>query len=277
LESVERFCREAFVRHAEYFESLGSTNDRAAELAGRSELPTPALVVTRHQTAGRGRGEKTWWAGEGALTFSLVLDTEVQGIYPRDWPRLSLAAAVAVCDAIQAEGTKHGAWSLGNSSSTCSPPPAPCSIKWPNDVLLNGRKVAGILIESPGGAAPAKNRLIVGIGINMNNSLQAAPTEVRPSGTALCDVTGQQYELAQALLAVLRALEARFTQLANGDSRLPAAWQQLDFLANRRVVVETNGKRVECHAQGIGDDGALVVKTDAGPQSFYSGTVNWAI
>jgi len=273
LADVERLCLESFVRHVECFERLGSTNNRAAELAGRRELPTPALVAARLQTAGRGRGSHTWWADDGALTFSLLLDTAAQGFTPRDWPRLSLTTAVAVCDAIQAECMEQEAGNSESIPALTSLPPAPCSIKWPNDVLIDGGKVCGILVESPGGPAPAKDRLIVGVGINVNNSWRSAPPEAGPSGTALCDITGRQHDLQKVLLGVLRALDHRLDQLASGNPQLSQVWQLLNLLIEQDVLVEMNGKRFEGRCVGIAVDGALVVETPRGAHRYYSGTV----
>lgn len=258
LIDVEHLCTDTFVRHAEFFDTLGSTNDRALELAARPEVPTPAVVVARLQTAGRGRGSNTWWADDGALTFSLLLDTARWTITPRDWPRLSLAAGVAVCDALAGMNLESRS-SLG--------------LRWPNDVLIDGRKVCGILIESPGGAPPAKDRLIVGIGINVNNSWQAAPPDAGPEGTALCDVTGRRHDVQTILFGVLRALAERLKQLADGDEQLPQAWQQLDLLRGRTVRIDTNGHHTEGTCVEIATDGALVLEAADGHQRIYSGIV----
>jgi BirA family biotin operon repressor/biotin-[acetyl-CoA-carboxylase] ligase len=262
---VARLCTETFVRHAEFFDTIGSTNDRSLELAARADLPTPALVVARLQTAGRGRGKNTWWADDGALTFSLLLDTARWALTPRDWPRLSLAAGVAVCDALGGTGT--------DSRSSLLAPGSSIGIRWPNDVLIDGRKVCGILIESPGGAPPAKDRLIVGIGINVNNSWQHAPPDAGPAGTALCDVTGRPHDLQDVLLRVILALANRLAQLVNGDQQLPQAWQQLDLLRGRTVSVESNGHQAEGTCVEVAEDGALILETLNGRQSIYSGVV----
>src|SRR3990172_11878277 len=100
---ADRLCATTFVRHVELHDSLPSTNDRAIELAASTELQTPALVAARVQTAGRGRGSNTWWSADGALTFSLILDTAGWGLTHPDWPRVSLTTAVAVCDALAKE------------------------------------------------------------------------------------------------------------------------------------------------------------------------------
>ena len=118
-----------WLRHVEVYPLIGSTNDRALVIAERSERELPALVVAERQTAGRGREGRTWWSGEGALTFSLALAPTSMGLAPRYWPAMSLTTALAVCDVI-AESA------FGKQAS----------VKWPNDVLLEGRKVAGVLL-----------------------------------------------------------------------------------------------------------------------------------
>jgi BirA family biotin operon repressor/biotin-[acetyl-CoA-carboxylase] ligase len=189
-----------FVRHVEVHQTLHSTNDRAAELARDPTIELPALIAARLQTAGRGRGANKWWSAEGALTFSLLLDSAEIGISVQNWPQLSLATAAAICDAISAEA-----------------PRASLSIKSPNDVLIDGRKVCGILVESPSGTAQARNRLIIGVGINVNNSCRAAPLEIRSKATALCHVTGTHQNLQAILVRALQAIEERFRQLAAGE------------------------------------------------------------
>src|SRR5687768_14172473 len=100
---AEEIRAATFVRLIEIHDTLGSTNDRAAELARDSTIELPALVVARHQTAGKGRGQRKWWSAEGALTFSLLLDPMTTGVPPANWPQMSLASAVAVGDALSFE------------------------------------------------------------------------------------------------------------------------------------------------------------------------------
>jgi BirA family transcriptional regulator, biotin operon repressor / biotin---[acetyl-CoA-carboxylase] ligase len=258
------------VRFVEVHDTLGSTNDRAAELARDAQIELPALIAARIQTAGKGRGRNTWWAADGALTFSLLLDPSTTGISPTKWPQLSLVTGVAVCDALtscleQRAGVPARSGSRPN-----------LQIKWPNDVLLDGCKVCGILIESPGGEAPAKNRLIVGIGININNSWREAPHDIGNGGTALCDFTGGNHDLQATMIRVLNAIAERDDQLRRHDDELFRACQRLNYLAGRSVVVETTGGRIEGNCEEIGEDGALVLNTRAGRQRFYSGSVRLA-
>jgi BirA family biotin operon repressor/biotin-[acetyl-CoA-carboxylase] ligase len=225
-------------------------------LAGETSIDLPALVVARHQTAGKGRGRNQWWSDDGALTFSVLLDPAELGISPASWPQVSLATAVAICDALHDQA-----------------PQAACAVKWPNDVLIDGGKVSGILIESPGGAAPAKDRLVVGIGVNVNNSWRTAPRHFGPNGTALCDITGTRHELQTTLVRTLQALWKRFSQLARGDSQLPDAWQRLCWLTEQGVDVHANDRWITGVCLGIDPEGALVIENVYGIHRVRNGSV----
>ena len=255
----------SFVRHVEIHDTLGSTNDRAAELARDPHIELPALVAARHQTAGRGRGANSWWSADGALTFSILLDPGAFRIITANWPQLSLATAVAVCDALSCE--------LNPQSEIRNPKSASLAIKWPNDVMLDGGKVCGILVESPGGAAPAKDRLIIGIGVNVNNSWHSAPRVAGPDGVALCDATSRKHELQAVLTNTLIAIPRRIDQLATNDPQLPAAWQQLCWLTELNVEIQANGSWISGICLGIDDDGALLVEDVFKTHRVHSGTV----
>jgi BirA family biotin operon repressor/biotin-[acetyl-CoA-carboxylase] ligase len=266
---TDEICSASFIRCVEIHDSLPSTNDRARELAADEQVELPALIVAREQTAGRGRGPHTWWSADGALTFSALLDAEALGIQARSWPQLSLAVAVAVCDAI------------GGIVGGVDPPadklrPAAAirvGIKWPNDVMLDGGKVCGILIESPGGHSVAKRRLIVGIGINVNNSWSRAPREAGGKGIALCDATGTRHNLQFVMTEVLNAIHERIRQLATNDPRLPKAWQDLCWLKEQRVESRSGGNRIDGICQGIASDGTLIIENALGTHRITSGSV----
>jgi BirA family transcriptional regulator, biotin operon repressor / biotin---[acetyl-CoA-carboxylase] ligase len=243
------------VRYAEVHERLGSTNDRAAEIARDLQVELPAVVVARQQTAGRGRAAKVWWAGDGALTFSILLEPAAFGIGTAGWPQLSLTTAVAVRDALQPEVTPS------------------LRVKWPNDVMLRDRKVSGILIESPGGAPPATNCLIIGVGINVNNSWRDAPADAGECGIALCDVSGRQHELTSVLTRFLHRLPDRFRQLAAGDASLPQLWQQLCWLKGQTICIASGNRRQEGLCHGISPSGALAVAHRGSVEHFYGGSV----
>jgi len=269
---ADRIRAVTFANYVEIHQTLGSTNDRAKELAQESNIELPAIVVARHQTAGRGRGQNLWWSADGALTFSLLLEPNTAGICSIQWPQLSLAIAVAVCDALALE------WDplVKNGNSR----PAVFSIKWPNDVLLEGKKVCGILIESPGGAGFSRNRVVIGIGINVNNRVDQlavghplGSTLPNRDAVALCEVSNHTHDLQKLLESLVQALETRMKQLASQDPHLPRTWQHLDWLAKRNVAAYANGQWVNGFCLGMDVDGALLIESDSGRPRLYSGSV----
>lgn len=262
---ADEIRRETFVRHVEIHDALGSTNDRAAELARDPDIQLPALVAARQQTAGRGRGSNTWWSADGALTFSMVLAPADFGIGTANWPQLSLATGVAVCNALASELNPH--------SEIRNPKSAGLAIKWPNDIMLNDRKLCGILIESPGGVAPAKDRLVVGIGINVNNSLRAVPQELSSFASSLCDTSARQHSRQTVLIRVLNAFQRELIRLERHDPQLPLAWQDLCWLTQQSVSVQVGPRVVEGTCTGIADDGALLVQAGGVTERIYGGSL----
>lgn len=245
---------ETFVRQVEFHAEIGSTNDRALDLAmAEVTTATPLLIWALQQTAGRGRGANRWWASEGALTFSLLLDTAELGLPQERWPQVSLATGLAVCSALQdlLPGTD-------------------ISLKWPNDVFLMGRKICGILVEIP---QRQSGKLVVGIGINVNNSLANAPPEIVNKATALCDVSHRAWDMATVLIHVLQHLAEHLRQLATDDAALATRWDELCFLRGR-TIQHTVGDRVTLGVcQGVDRQGALLLRTETGITRVLGGVI----
>lgn len=246
-----RVERETFVAEADVHAELGSTNDHALRLAPTAAR-LPRLIVASRQTAGRGRGANRWWAEAGALTFSLLLD--VPRLPLERWPQVSLAVGGAVCGAI-----------------ATMVPAADVRLKWPNDVYVDGRKAGGILLEVP--PAPAAGRIVIGIGLNVNNSLSGAPPEVRARAVSLRNIRGTPLDLTDVLIAVLRGIERDLALLGDSDPALPARWRRLCLLSGRSVAIYNGGRAVAGTCLGIDDDGALLLQTEAGPRRFLGGVV----
>jgi BirA family transcriptional regulator, biotin operon repressor / biotin---[acetyl-CoA-carboxylase] ligase len=206
-----------------------STNDRARELAAAG-APHGTLVTAAAQSAGRGRQGRTWSAPEGhALLMSLVL----RGAHPL----LPLAAGVAVADAIGSDAR----------------------IKWPNDVLIDGRKVAGILAEG----RPQEGWAVLGIGLNVSAPAGGFPEELREIAASLNGALSRH----EVLAALLERLEAR---LASPLPEVLAEWRRRDALLGQRVGWD-GGHGV---AAGIDADGSLLVDTDAGRVALIAGEVH---
>lgn len=231
------------------------------KLARSTDLVTPNLILAGEQTAGRGRGVNRWWSDRGALTFSLVFDPHAdlvrRGAAPLEsdrWPRIALAAGVALCDVLQSEV-----------------PDSPRALKWPNDVLLAGKKVAGILVEVPPASPPAPRRLVLGMGWNVNNSLHSAPSEVQAAGTSFRDAAGFDFDISQLLIDWLDHFARHLRALTAGDPELPSRWQVLCALSGRQIELLSGNRRVSGVCRGIDGEGALLVETEAGPERLYAG------
>jgi BirA family biotin operon repressor/biotin-[acetyl-CoA-carboxylase] ligase len=209
----------------------GSTNERARELAAAG-APHGALVTAAEQTAGRGRQGRAWTAPPGrALLLSLVLRVPDPALVP-------LAAGVAVAEAVGGDAR----------------------IKWPNDVLMDGRKVAGILVEG----RPQEGWAVLGIGLNVAVRLEDFPRELRETAGTL---GREPADLEPTLTVLLRTLEL---WLDASQDEVIAAWRERDALEGRRVEwADGAGKAV-----GIDDGGRLLVGTSAGTVALDAGEVH---
>ena len=224
------------------FDSLPSTNLEAARRAieGAEE---GLCVVASEQTAGRGRLQRQWISPKGAgLYFSVVLRPRIP---QSSWPLITLAAALAVHDALLE------ALSLNTD------------IKWPNDVLANKRKLCGILAET---VETAQGRAVVlGIGINLTSS--AFPPEVDEFATSAQFETGKLPDLENILRSLMLAIERRYEMLQSvrGDEDIVREWSARSSYARGKRVRVANGQEIiEGTTRGLAADGALRVETDGG-------------
>jgi BirA family biotin operon repressor/biotin-[acetyl-CoA-carboxylase] ligase len=254
-EDLDRVRESRLVRGIEFHQEIGSTNDRAAQLAGDDSIECPYLVIAARQTAGRGRGSNAWWSAPGALAFSLILEPRRIGIKYERWPLVALASGLAVCEAVKPFGR------FGDAA-----------LKWPNDVYVHGKKIAGILVEAP---AVKSERLVVGIGVNVNNGLSAAPQEIQKSACALCEVAGRPLDLASILIDVLGRLSGALEVLAKGTTDLVDLWRPYCLLTGKRVTLTAANREFSGRCRGINERGELVLDTPDGTQSFRSGSVTW--
>ena len=250
---LERIVEETFVEQVRYHPSIDSTNTAALDYCQEADLQTPLLVIAAEQTAGRGRGSNTWWSAAGALTFSLVLDPVELNLLPRNWPKASLTTGLAICLALD-----HFL------------PDATSFLKWPNDVYLQSRKLSGVLVEV---GPRSSQRLILGIGINVNNSCHSGPAELRALATSMTDATGKEFSLDQVLICVLQQLEKQLIRLINNDPILIEDWQQRCALTGHTVEVVTESRLTTGVCQGIDTDGALLLQTEKGRTRIFSGVV----
>jgi BirA family biotin operon repressor/biotin-[acetyl-CoA-carboxylase] ligase len=239
-------------------EVITSTSDLARELVVEGRTALPFVVVANQQTRGRGRGRNAWWSDAGSLTFTIALDPAAHGLRAEHEPRLALAAAVAVVDAIAPllpEGRAPG-------------------IRWPNDVEVVGRKLGGILperIETDRGP-----RLLVGIGVNVRTRLALAPPEIQRMATSVeieRGVAMTEAETAKLLETILDRCAAMMGALARDDGGLAERWGQLDSLRGQWVRVDLGSQIVAGLGHGIDAAGRLVLLGAGGPMPIVGGQV----
>ena len=223
----------------EYHETIDSTNARARDLAvdGRANV----VVLADAQTGGRGRLDRAWSSPSGGVWLSILIRPDVP---PTQAPAYTLAAAAATARAVREAGVN-------------------ASIKWPNDVLVGDRKLAGILTEMEG-EADRVSWLVVGIGINANVDAADLPTD-RPVTTVREEVGDvDRRELTQSLLAAFHELTVDLQQV------LPA-WRKLSSTLGQRVRVETPGEEIVGDAVDVRFPGSLVVETAEGTREVTAG------
>ena len=252
-EALDR-CRArlgGFAAHTLWFPEVGSTNDIAARLA-ESGAAEGTIVVAEAQSAGRGRLGRNWSSPCGAgLYVSTVLRPG-----QRAAALVTIAAGVAVCEGIRA-------------ATGLTP-----DLKWPNDALIAGRKVAGVLAEASA-ADGALQYVVLGVGINL--ALAAHPPEIAERATSLEAELGRPVDRGLVLAELLSALAIRYSEVQQGDTAATIkAWRMLaSATLGRGVEWESGGTRHCGVARDIDQSGALVVDTPGGRTRIIAGTVTW--
>lgn len=224
----------------DYHETIDSTNERGRTLA--ADGAADVVVLADRQTGGRGRRDRQWASPSGGVWLSVVLRP---GLEPAEFPLLTLAAAISVARAAHESGVNAG-------------------IKWPNDVEVAGRKLAGILTES--GATPGGERwVVVGVGVNANVDAAALPDD-RPA-TSLAAERGTPIDRRVFTQRLLETFQAHRTE----PTGVLPAWRTFATTLERRVRVRTPGGPIVGTAVDVTETGALVIRTDGGRETVTVG------
>ena len=232
-----------------YFGVVRSTNSHAMRMRREGRLFAPALVVTSQQTAGRGRSGKSWWARRGSITATWVLPVE-EDYAPHQLPLIVGLAVRAAC--IEMSGSDD------------------IQLKWPNDVVCHGMKLAGILCERGDGVD------LVGIGLNLNLTEPSIPKALRGKVVSLSALSGRQFDINVAVATIT----AHLKRVLLGRTSHPFAafldeYRKCDALRGQRISVMTEGKpgelRGEC--EGIDRQGELLLRNAGGLHRLMSGSV----
>jgi BirA family biotin operon repressor/biotin-[acetyl-CoA-carboxylase] ligase len=241
-----------FDEHLHHFYKIGSTNT-AAMAAAAEGAPEGSVFLAEEQLAGRGRGANSWQSPRSTGIYcSLVVRPALP---PSEVLVLSLAAGLAVRAAIEQVDSRVIA-----------------DLKWPNDVLIGGKKVCGILTEMNAEATRVRY-IVVGVGINVNQT--TFPKEL--SATSLRLATGSEWSRVEVVAALLKSLDREYHELLEDrdarESILRRFAENSSWVQGKAVRIEENGSAFEGTTEGLDPRGFLLVRTAKGMQTVLSGTV----
>jgi BirA family transcriptional regulator, biotin operon repressor / biotin---[acetyl-CoA-carboxylase] ligase len=261
---IAKLKSRSWLSHVEWHDEVASTQDIARELAMKENAPIPFLIGADLQTAGRGRGTNRWWTGSGALACTLAINTRDLGGAGQTIPQLSLAVGLSLVHAVKSYTAGHIV-----------------GVHWPNDIYCQSpdgqsRKLAGILIE-----ALPDGRVIIGVGLNTNNSLRDAPIDLQQRVITLSDIAGELLDQTELLINWLDELQAAIRLLFSNPQEIGLQFERYSLQIGKTITITTgsneNGqvkKEFTGVCDGITDDGALLLLTSEGLKTFYSGTLN---
>jgi len=227
------------------YERVGSTNDVAREMA-EAGAPEGAAVLAAEQSGGRGRKGRRWASPSGGLWLSVVLRPTLR---LEAWRLIGFAAGVGAATALESVNCRT------------------IQLKWPNDLILESRKVGGILVESAGGVA------ILGIGINVNFAHDALPEDVRRGATTILASLGRSVDLAVLTRAILEQVEYFYDLMQRDPKTVLRSWRMRSFLTGQFVQV-SGVHTLEGVAEDVDDNGALLIRTASGIQPVTVGDVS---
>jgi len=237
-----------------YKEHVYSTQNIALSLANKQDSQG-TVIIAEQQNGGRGRLKRKWQSPKGGLWLSVILKPSIPIYRMTVFPHM---AALAVCSSIR-EATKLDA-----------------RLKWPNDVLISGKKVAGILLDV---SIEEKriNYIVIGIGINANVDIPLISSYLENNSLQVTSISGElghnvsRLELTRILL---EELERYYLELDRAGPRsILHRWKKMSDMLGRQIIVTQGLKKILGTAEDINDDGSLVLKTDNGKVSITSGDI----
>lgn len=244
-------------RRIVFSESMDSTQKQALRLA-EDGAESGTLVITNEQTSGRGRLGHGWTSVRGKnITMSLIVRP---GLPIEKTPQLTLITAVAAAETIERTAA------------------VPCGIKWPNDILIEGKKIVGILTE----LQAEENRIkavVIGIGMNVNTEASVYRKHRLNTATSLTALTGETYDLNRFVQDFLLNFEYRLGQfMRDGFTAIKPLWESRAVSLGKQIRVRRpGGHMLEGRAIGIDDEGVLLLEEDNGRiDHVYSADIDWS-
>lgn len=243
-----------FGRNVVYHEETNSTQTIANELV-LNDAPEGTIVLAERQLLGRGRLQRNWLTSDGkAIAMSVILRPAIS---PRVAPQLTLLTAVVIASAIEKVTGLHP------------------NIKWPNDILINNKKVCGILTEMQGDADCIKS-VVIGIGINVNQVEEDYPLELSDIATSLRIEKGQTFMRANLIQAILAEFEKFYEIfLEKGFKPIKILWESYAISLGKQIKATTLTEEIVGNAIGITDEGQLLIEDHLGNvHTIYSADIS---
>ena len=233
-----------------YFKSLASTNLFAKKLV-KDGVEEGAIVVSDVQSGGRGRKSRNWFSPEGGLWFSIVLYPHIP---PERGMLITMAGSIAVVQGIK------------ETTDICP------VIKWPNDLLINGKKVCGILTELDA-EMDCINYTVVGIGINVNNRLSE---DLQGKATSLIQEVGSKVSRVKLLRSILKCFDENYSKLISGDyDFIRDSWFSHANIVGREILVHGEKTMLRGVVSDVDESGCLILDTKNGSVRVVSGDVEY--
>jgi len=249
------FRGEIIGRKIIFLDSTSSTNDVANEIGSKENTPEGTVIIADEQKSGRGRFGRNWISPPGVnLYFTVILKPT---LFPENISIITLAAAVAVASSVR-EYTGLEA-----------------EIKWPNDILIHGRKIGGILVEMKS-MGERIDLLNIGIGLNVNMQLDTIPEDIRPFTTSLKTESKTDIDRCSLLNLILNKLEQTYKMILNDDKQtLISEWIQLNCTIGKEVSVQSQNSIIRGVADSLNANGELLIRLESGKiETVNSGEIN---
>lgn len=238
------------------YEALDSTNTKAAE-EGKNGAPEGTVIVAKSQVSGEGRLHRKWQSPEGGLWFSMVLRPRMEPILV---PQLTLLSGVTVIQAL------HDLYSISDMG-----------IKWPNDILVGGKKVCGILSEAKLTSNGMVDYVVMGIGININLTADQFGPQVQQIATSMRIVSGKERDLNDVLETILARFSENYEEWCAGETKkIISLWEKYNMTIGQTITVKDD-EAVLCVGKAVGIDemGALFVESESGTiEKFNFGEIS---
>ena len=234
-----------------YYKSLDSTNTLAKQKIKKCHAPEGTIIVANVQTSGKGRKNRTWYSPEGGLWFSVILYPDIP---PQQGMLITMISSISIAQAIK-------------EITSLKP-----LIKWPNDILINGKKVCGILTELDA-EMDRINYSVVGIGLNVNNTLDDV---LKKKATSLSKETKTKVSLVKLMRCIIKYLDKNYGKFVSGDYLyIKDLWFLYSDIIGREILVRDENIITKGLVSDVDKDGCLILKTNTGIKRIISGDIEY--